>query len=295
MARLPTPNLSSNNQVGPSPGRLLGNLLAQPVRASLLAFCGCIAFVGASLCLFPPSVADASELTLPEGEVELEDADKEQVLSFLRQVIEQKRDWVQEAIDTWQLREQEKQFDAVLSELHRELFEELDAPRLGSKNPDVVIVEFTDYNCGFCRKLAPNIARLLKDDDRVAVSIRELPVLGPTSIDTARAALFTHRVGNYEAFHFTMMKTSPPLTPERISVVLQQSDINEKKVEELAIANTIDAEINQEIERNWAIAERFGIRGTPALIIGERLIPGYISLEDIKALVEEERVRLAKN
>jgi protein-disulfide isomerase len=146
----------------------------------------------------------------------------------------------------------------------------------GPEDADVIIVEFTDYACGYCRRTVADLDRLLAEDKRVRVVFRELPILSSQSDLAARAALAAARVGRYEAVHRALF-SGGQLTPEKIQAVSGGSD------------GQGDQAIAAEIERNIALAQSLQVSATPSFVIGDRIISGAIGYEGLKAAVAEVR------
>lgn len=167
-----------------------------------------------------------------------------------------------------------------------ELFGDPKAQYLGSANADVTIVEFFDYRCGYCKQLVATLQKLVEADPKVRVILKELPILGPESLYASKAALAARSTGKYPAFHQALMQ----------SKVLTEADVKAlagKVGVDASIFNNLDSkEVNDTIAQTAALAEKLGINGTPALIIGTRLIPGAVPLDGLKELVQQERAKL---
>lgn len=161
------------------------------------------------------------------------------------------------------------------------------APVAGNPQGDVTVVEFFDYACGYCKRAAPALEALKAADANVRVVYKEFPILGPGSVTAARAALAAQRQGKYAAMHQALMKAE---------------SMDDAAVRAAAVAAGLDwarlsadmetPEIMQMIVRNQELATALAIGGTPAFVVGERLVPGAVSTEALAALVAEERERI---
>jgi protein-disulfide isomerase len=154
----------------------------------------------------------------------------------------------------------------------------------GNPLGNVTLVMFTDYSCGYCKASVPSVDRLLRDDPNLKVVWREIPVLGPQSETAARVALAVARQGRYLAFHRALFGGGRP-DEAGLSAAARAAGIDPGTLN----AARTDPAIAREIESNLALAGRLGIGGTPAFVIGDRLIPGAVSYEVLKRAVDGAR------
>lgn len=150
----------------------------------------------------------------------------------------------------------------------------------GAENPEVVLVEYYDYACGFCRKAKPDIDRLLKEDPTLRVVYRELPVLGPASVAAARASLAASKAGKFSEFHESLW-ASGGISEESLNAAIAAAGIS---MDSLA-----DPAIDAEIERNIEIAGLLGATGTPLFVIGDRVINSADGYAAYKEAIEQAR------
>jgi protein-disulfide isomerase len=172
-----------------------------------------------------------------------------------------------------------------LLENKTEIFNSPSSPVVGNVNGDVTVVEFFDYNCPYCRKAVPIIADALKADKGLRVVYKEWPILGPGSEFAARAALAAHAQGKYEAFHQALMM-SPSSVDEVATLEIAQSvglDIERLK------RDMEGATVKAEVQRNFALAEKLRITGTPAFIIGEEIVRGLVDLSTLQQSIATVR------
>ncbi len=148
----------------------------------------------------------------------------------------------------------------------------------GAANGDVTLVEFYDYSCGYCRQAVPTVDRLLAEDKRLKVVYRELPVLGPDSEAAALASLAAARAGRFKPFHNALYAAGRP-TPSTLATVRARTQV----------PAAAPADARAELEKNIRLAESVGITGTPGYVIGNRVIPGAVDYETLKAAVAEAR------
>lgn len=159
------------------------------------------------------------------------------------------------------------------------------SPVLGNPKGDVTVVEFFDYKCPYCKRVADDVLKLIADDPNVRVVFKEFPILGPDSQLAALAALAADRQGKYSAFHKAAMEHRGPFTKDAILAIAKDVGLDADKLQ----ADMADKALTGEIAANQALAEKLGINGTPAFIVGKQKAPGAITLDDMKKLVSDAR------
>jgi len=148
----------------------------------------------------------------------------------------------------------------------------------GAENGDVVLVEFFDYACGFCRAAHPDIARLLEEDKALKVVWRELPVLGEDSVAAARASLAAAKHGRFLAFHDRLFAAGRP-DPAAVAAARQAAGVTAAP----------SPEFQREIEQNFELARAINASGTPTFVIGDRVIQGAVGYQALKDAIAEAR------
>ncbi len=149
----------------------------------------------------------------------------------------------------------------------------------GAADGDVVLVEFFDYACGYCRASNPHVERLLREDRRLKMVWREYPVLGPSSEQAAIASLAAARAGRFRPFHDRLFAGGRP-TEASIASARASVGIG---------SPTLTDEYRREIERNYDLARAIGATGTPTWVVGDRVLEGAVGYEALKAAVEAAR------
>ncbi len=186
-------------------------------------------------------------------------------------------------------KKQDSQRDSVaqraIKTYEAELLRDSDSPVVGNPNADVTIVEFMDYQCGYCKRAFSAVEAVMKADGKVKIVYKELPILGEASRIAAHAALASHKQGKYAAFHKALMEFRGPLDRPRILEIAASVGIDVPRLEK----DMEEPGLKQSIERNVALASALGIRGTPAFVIGNQFVPGAIDADALKKLVAEAR------
>ena len=169
-----------------------------------------------------------------------------------------------------------------------ELFNDKNSPSYAPKGYDVAIVEFFDYNCGYCKKTNATIEELLKLDPKVKIIYKEFPILGQSSEEISSIALAINMVdpSAYRKFHNALMNSNAN-SKEEVMKIASSSGANISKVEN--ILKSQKDKIAAIIAANRALGGAIGINGTPGFVIGEELIPGAVSLENLQQKIAEQR------
>lgn len=179
--------------------------------------------------------------------------------------------------------ERDKRAMAKLIEPHRKDIETpFAAAWAGARDGDVTLVEFFDYACTYCRASNPDIARLLKEDHNLKVVWREFPVLGDNSMLAAQASLSAAKQGKFKEFHDALYSAGPP-TPESIARV--------QKLLNLAPVQSV--EFTQEIDKNYDLTRKLGTNGTPTFVVGDQILIGLQSYDQLRNAIAEARKKKA--
>ncbi len=149
----------------------------------------------------------------------------------------------------------------------------------GAADADVVLVEFFDYACSFCRASNPVVERLLREDPRLKVVWRELPVLGPASQEAAFVSLAAADQGRFRQFHDALFALGPP-SPETVAQAQRAVGVQ--------AAPSSDGH-RQELQRNMELANLLRASGTPTFVVGNQVFHGAVGYERLKEAIEEAR------
>ncbi len=158
----------------------------------------------------------------------------------------------------------------------------------GNPDGDVTMVEFLDYQCGYCKKAFPEVNQLLESDGNIRFIIKEFPILGDASVLAARFAIAVKTVAGddvYAEIHDELMAFRGEISPESLRTLADSKDIDSD-----AVMAAMDSEaVTEVIAQNHALAQRLQINGTPGFVIGDQMLRGYVPLEGMQQVVAEER------
>jgi protein-disulfide isomerase len=166
-----------------------------------------------------------------------------------------------------------------------EVFNDPAAPVGGNPRGDVTVVEFFDYRCPYCKQVEPSLKKMLQQDPQLRLVYKEFPILGPASVTAARAALAAKAQGKYDQFHAAMMEAHGPITNDTVYRVAGSVGLDIDKLKRDMAA----PEVSQALKSNLKLADALDIRGTPAFVIGDKVVPGAIDLDALKGMVSNAR------
>jgi protein-disulfide isomerase len=158
-------------------------------------------------------------------------------------------------------------------------------PMAGNPKGNVTIVYFFDTRCPYCRKLEPTMADFLAKDGNVRLVYKDLPILGPDSVLGSKALLAAQKQGGYEKLRSVIMAAPPELSMATLRDDVQQVGLNWDQLQH----DMDDPRISARITANLTLARSIGIDGTPALVIGQQLIPGAVDISDLADAVAAAR------
>ena len=156
---------------------------------------------------------------------------------------------------------------------------------LGNPDGDVTIYEFTDYNCGYCKRVFSDLMEIIDNDGNIRLVIKEFPILSEESAIAARHALAVAEMGRFEEFHKAAMAWEGRIDQDAVNQIVAGLGIDQAALE----ARLADGGIDKTISENRRIARELNLTGTPAFIIGRLIIPGAIGKAEISRLVERAR------
>lgn len=174
---------------------------------------------------------------------------------------------------------QRRQASAAVGQYRAALERPFHGAWAGAEDGDVVLVEFFDYACGYCRASNADVERLLREDPRLKVVWRDYPVLGPGSEQAAVASLAAARAGRFKAFHDALYAAGRP-TEATVSATARANGLG---------ATALTDEFRAELQRNFQLARAVGVSGTPTFVVGNRVLSGAVGYEALRDAIREAR------
>ncbi len=157
-----------------------------------------------------------------------------------------------------------------LKENAKEIFQSPTAPVAGNPKGDVTIVEFFDYNCGYCKKALPDLANVMQSDKNVRVVLKEFPILSKGSEEAAKIALAAKMQGKYWEFHLAMLGMQGQANEASALKIAEKVGIDMTKLKK----DMASADVKKEIDDTRALAQKMGISGTPHFLVGDKVVAG---------------------
>jgi protein-disulfide isomerase len=161
------------------------------------------------------------------------------------------------------------------------------SPILGSPRANVTVVEYLDYNCSYCRKLAPAFGTLVGKDRDVAVLYKEWPIFGGVSVYAAKAALATQWQGKYLVAHDALISAPRLATEVQVDGALLRAGIDMARLKADLAAH--GAAIDQLLNRNQIEANALNLRGTPGIVVGRYVVSNIGDLQGLESAVDHAR------
>jgi len=234
---------------------------------------------GAVLALPPLGPMAAAEFT-PEQRRAIEAI----VRDYLKKNPEMLLDVLQAAEDKLKGEAHDKASAALANRRH-EVFDDPDAPVAGNPQGDASVVEFFDYRCPYCKQVEPALETLLTEDRQLRFVYKEFPVLGPESVNAARAALAARKQAKYDALHRALMGFKGEMDEAAVFRLASSVGLDIDRLKRDMAAPDID----RMLKANLGLADALDINGTPGFVIGDEIVPGAVSLDELKRLIEGAR------
>ncbi len=224
------------------------------------------------LFMLTPAVADDPPMTRSDVEAIIED------------YLTRNPEIVIRALEAWERLREEREADAARQAIARfddDIHHDPETPWGGDPDGDVVIVEFFDYRCGYCRMSAPGLFAVRDTVPGAKVIYKEFPILGEDSLRAAKAALAAREQGLYEAYHRALMLETEDYSEAGLMALAQSVGLDTGRLS----ADMKDPSIEAYLERTHQLASALGINGTPAFIINGELYPGAIRPGDFEIIL----------
>lgn len=214
-------------------------------------------------------------------------AQRAEIVTVVREALKRDPSILREAIVTLQADEGEKTQEATRAAIAqaREKLVDPGDPIAGDPKGDVTIVEFFDTRCPYCRKLEPVMDGFLAKDRHVRLVYKDMPILGPASLLGSKAVLAAQKQDAYVKMRDAVMKLPPDTTLPQLETAARGLGLDWPRMAK----DMEDPTVKARIEANLKLAHELGIQGTPALVIGNDLVPGAVDAAELQRLVAAAR------
>ncbi len=231
-----------------------------------------------ALLLFPTQ-ASAQNLT---------DAQKTEINEIIKSYITNNGEVILSGVNKYQAELEEhdrKESEEKAKSFLKDMNNKKDLPMAGNPKGDVTMIEFFDYNCGYCRKALEEIKIVLKDDKNLKVIFMDMPILGAPSLEAAKWSLAANKQGKYFEYHQAILNHNGQKNEAALIKLAKEVGLDVEKLKKDKDGEDISKILNDNIEQ----AQSIGIRGTPGFIIDGQLSPGFVPAGEIKKILIEAR------
>ncbi len=233
----------------------------------------------------------AGGLTIPVGhaaEPVFSDQQKEEMHKIIREYLVTNPDVLREAFEALEQQQQVAQQEESRNKIKQNadvLFRSERGFIYGNTDGNVTVVEFFDYNCGYCKRSLDDVMTLVETDDNLKLVLKEFPILGPGSLFAARAAIASKKQGKYWELHLALMQSQGAVDENLVLKIAAGVGLDVDKLK----ADMDDPEVSATINESMELANAIGINGTPAFIIDDTLIPGAMGIDGLRSQIAEVR------
>ena len=211
--------------------------------------------------------------------------------NIIRQYMLENPALLQEMIEKLQIAEREQQEKKSIAAIESNadiLFRNKTDVVVGNPDGNVTMVEFFDYNCGYCKRSVADVLRLTEEDKNLRIVMKEFPILSEGSQIASRAAIASKKQGKYWEFHLAMMASQGSIDgEEKVMAIAAEAGLDVEKLK--ADMKADEATINKELAETQALAAALGIGGTPAFVVDTKLLPGALPYEELASVVKTVR------
>jgi protein-disulfide isomerase len=240
---------------------------------------------GARLLLSGSLLAASVLFALPASAQTFSDDQRQQVEGIVKDYLLKHPEVLQEAMSALDKKQQEAdaaKASASIKDNNATLFNSPHQVVLGNPQGNVQIVEFFDYNCGYCKRALPDMLTLLKSDSNIRFVLKEFPVLGEGSVEAAHVAVAARMQDpagkKYIDFHQKLLGGRGPADKARALAVAKEVGFDMPRLEK----DMSSDEVKTTIDEDMKLADTLGVNGTPSYVIGNELVVGAVGLDALK-------------
>ena len=232
----------------------------------------------------------AASILPTAARAEMSAAQKTEIEALVKQYILEHGEVLIESVNNYQAKQEaeaNKESETKAKAFMAGIKDDKNLALAGNPNGDVTVVEFFDYNCGYCKKAFEEIQSLVKDDKQVKVVLYDMPILGPSSLEISKWALAAKRQNKYFEYHTALMTHSGEKDEAVYKQLAKDAGLDPEKLAK----DKNDPAVEEEIAKHVSTAQQLGFQGTPGFIIGEKVFKGYIPYDVMKSTIKEERAK----
>jgi protein-disulfide isomerase len=227
-------------------------------------------------------VAAPAQQSAPQGS--FTPSQRAEIVAIIRQAMKSDPSILRDAVLALQQDQQAKTAAASTQAIvanKGEIFSNPGDPVAGNPNGKITLVEFFDVRCPYCRASRQDVERLLAQDPDIRIVMKDLPVLGPASVLGAKALLAARSQGGYLKMQHALMQTGVTVDPPTIERAAEAAGLNWPALQ----AAMQSPGLQVRIDENLSLAMKLGIQGTPAFVVGDQLVAGAMSFQEMQQAV----------
>lgn len=236
-------------------------------------------------------LAVALTTALPAQAQTFTDGQKDQIRSVIRDYLLKNPEVLQEAMVELEKKQKDAEKAAQTAAMKDFSGALTNSPRnivVGNPQGDVTVVEFFDYNCGYCKRAAADLRDMMKSDPKLRVVLRDFPVLGPESVEASLVAIAAKnqiKPDKYWEFHQKLLDGRGRVGKEKAIAVAKEFGADAAKLEK----DMQSPEVRAALEETMRIGDALKLQGTPAFIVGDEIIFGAVGEGPLKAAIASVR------
>ncbi|MCX5515200.1 disulfide bond formation protein DsbA [Kaistia algarum] len=217
-------------------------------------------------------------------------AQKDEIGAIVKDYLMQHPEVIRDAMQELDKRQQAAAAETQKSNVAKQadlLFNSKRQVVLGNPDGDVTLVEFFDYNCGYCKRAHADMAKLMDEDKNLRVVLKEFPVLGPGSEEAAQVAVIVNEMApeKYRAFHDELLLSRGEVNGARALAVAGDVGLDTAAIK----ARLKEPEIGATINESYTLAQSLGINGTPSYVVKDEVVVGAVGYDTLKGKIESVR------
>jgi protein-disulfide isomerase len=219
----------------------------------------------------------------------LTDEQKASIGPFIREYLMQNPEIIRDAFEELQRKEEEAQVTAAKEAISsdKRIFNSSRQVVLGNPEGDTTLVEFFDYNCGYCKRAHADMKRLLEEDKNLRIVLKEFPILSQGSMEAAQVGVAVNMIApeRYFEFHDALISERGQVDGARAMAVAEDLGLDTAKIKEMSQSDEAKATI-QEVHD---LSQKLGINGTPTYVTPQEMVVGAVGYDTLKAKIDEAR------
>ena len=208
---------------------------------------------------------------------------EEQIKNIIEKYILENPETIIESLEKFTANQKEKEKKSFVSILNNfydtKAYERL--PRIGDMESKLIILEFIDYNCGYCKKTLSTVSKLMKNIDNIQIVFIDYPILSESSEIAARASLAANEQNAYFEYHTILLNNTKSINQDILYNIAKELSLDIEKFKK----DISSEKIKNNIIKNIKFANSLKIRGTPTFIIGKQILPGAYNYEKLKEII----------